>query len=156
VPCSDTGLGLGFHAAIPFLDNGPVPTINNNMAIGFGLDYVHYSGSYCNYGPFFNNAGFPTFTANSFIFPIVVQWNFFLTPKISVFGEPGLYINHYTWTNVVGCGNLGPNGFCERDLSHTGVDFTMTAGARFLFTDSLSAMIRLGWPYITAGLGIWL
>ena len=40
VPCSDTGFGAGFHAAIPFLDNGPVPTINNNMGIGFGIDYV--------------------------------------------------------------------------------------------------------------------
>jgi hypothetical protein len=30
-----TGYGLGMHAVIPFLDNGPVSTINNNMGIGF-------------------------------------------------------------------------------------------------------------------------
>src|ERR1051326_4278835 len=42
----DTGYGLGMHAVIPFLDNGPIDKINNNMGIGFGLDWVHYSTDY--------------------------------------------------------------------------------------------------------------
>src|SRR5262245_35654415 len=37
---ADEGYGLGLRATIPFLDNGPISRINNNMGIGFGLDWV--------------------------------------------------------------------------------------------------------------------
>ena len=40
-PGNDEGIGLGLRATIPFLDNGPISKINNNMGIGFGLDWAH-------------------------------------------------------------------------------------------------------------------
>ncbi|MEI9948895.1 MAG: hypothetical protein WDO74_07900 [Pseudomonadota bacterium] len=40
-PCANAGFGPGFRATIPFLDNGPIPKINNNMGISFGLDWAH-------------------------------------------------------------------------------------------------------------------
>jgi hypothetical protein len=32
------GFGAGFRASIPLFHNGPIDTINNNMAITFGFD----------------------------------------------------------------------------------------------------------------------
>ena len=33
-------------------------------------------------------------SAEYFDFPVVMQWNFFVAKRWSVFGEPGLYIYH--------------------------------------------------------------
>ncbi|HEY4159343.1 MAG TPA: hypothetical protein VGM29_14645, partial [Polyangiaceae bacterium] len=134
-------------------DNGPVPTINNNMAIGFGIDYAHYSANYCG---FIFPGVVPQTSVNVWDFPVVAQWNFFFTSHISVFGEAGLYIQHWSWTypTNIAC----PNGaFCNSfSASDTTVQPMATGGARFLFTNNVSAMVRLGWPYISAGVGIWL
>jgi hypothetical protein len=35
------GLGVGLRVSIPLFHNGPIDTINNNMAIGFGMDWAH-------------------------------------------------------------------------------------------------------------------
>src|SRR5262245_31213195 len=34
----DEGIGFGLRASIPFVRNGPIPQINNNMGISFGGD----------------------------------------------------------------------------------------------------------------------
>ncbi len=39
----------------------------------------------------------------------VVQWNFFLLPKISVFGEGGLVLQHYRYDRGIACNQ----GFCD-------------------------------------------
>src|SRR5450432_2525203 len=87
-PCVNDGFGPGFRAAIPFLGNGPIPRINNNMAIGFGLDWAH-SGINNTCGNYFRNGAFygASFTADVISIPVVVQWNFFLLPRVNVFGE---------------------------------------------------------------------
>src|SRR5512140_1015887 len=86
-----TGYGLGMHAVIPFLDNGPVSTINNNMGIGFGLNWSHFSDNACGwaYGGFRGTVFGPgacDVSANSVKFPVYVQWNFFFTKIVGVFG----------------------------------------------------------------------
>src|SRR5579863_2509195 len=43
------GFGLGARFSIPIVKNGFIPSINNSVAIGFGLDWVHYSGANCYY-----------------------------------------------------------------------------------------------------------
>src|ERR1700692_4192726 len=43
------GLGLGVRFSIPIVENGFVPSINNSVAIGFGVDWLHYSGDACYY-----------------------------------------------------------------------------------------------------------
>jgi len=151
-----TGYGLGMHAVIPFFDNGPVSTINNNMGIGFGLNWSHWSDNACGwaYRGFRNGffgAGDCNVTANSIKIPIFMQWNFFLTKIISVFGEPGLGIYHdlATWTPPGGC----PVGFsCGNNA--TGVFPYFEVGGRFLFGDTVGLLVRIGYPYLTVGASI--
>lgn len=148
-PCANDGFGPGFRAAIPFLDNGPIPRINNNMAIGFGLDWAHSSiNSNCNRyvfnGAFYGN----NFSADVWSIPVVVQWNFFLLPKISVFGEAGLVLQHRSHG-----GYACVNGNCGTYSDNT-VDASFSAGGRFLITDSVGFLLRLGYPYLSAGVSI--
>src|SRR5262245_23691140 len=78
----DEGFGVGFRASIPLVDNGPVTTINNNMAIGFGLDWAHFDDP-CNVVNL--NLDDDACSANDFWVPVVVQWNFFFSDLISAF-----------------------------------------------------------------------
>lgn len=145
----DTGLGLGMHAVIPFLDNGPISTINNNMGIGFGLDWAHYSSSGCGwYGRGWNWAGCNAY-GNSFMFPVYVQWNFFFTKVISVYGEAGLFIAHDTITFNGPC----PIGF-DCSNSDTNVYPWFTGGGRFLFGDTVGLNVRIGYPMLSVGVSI--
>src|SRR5579859_4018996 len=82
-----TGVGLGGRFTIPVVKNGFVSTINNNVGVGFGLDWLHYNGCYRYY---FVGPNYPYCTnLDSFWIPVVMQWNFFLATHWSVFGEPG-------------------------------------------------------------------
>jgi hypothetical protein len=153
-PCANDGFGPGFRAAIPFLDNGPIPKINNNMAIGFGLDWAHSSlnnrcGNYYNNGNYYGNG----FTADIISIPVVVQWNFFLIPKISVFGEGGLVLQHRRFDSGYfnGCNN---GGFCSTTGSDNEVNPSFSVGGRFLISDSVGFLVRLGYPYFSAGVSI--
>jgi hypothetical protein len=140
----DEGFGLGFRASIPILDNGPIDTINNNMAITFGLDWSradHTCGD-----P--RRVGFGDCRVDSFWLPVALQWNFFLTDIISVFGEPGLALVHHRWNNWERC--WAP-GYCDADGSDTRLRPVLWGGARFLLSDRIGVTVRLGYPSITAG-----
>src|SRR5579864_1483568 len=41
-PIANGGYGIGARFSIPVVDNGFVSSINNSVAIGFGVDLVHY------------------------------------------------------------------------------------------------------------------
>jgi hypothetical protein len=64
-------LGAGVRASIPLIGNGPIPSINNNLALGFG-------------GDFFVGYGAVLFA------PVVAQWNLFLLSHFSMFLEAGV------------------------------------------------------------------
>ena len=154
-PLADEGIGLGARFTIPFLDNGPISKINNNMGIGFGFDWVHFEDP-C-WGPWWRGPRDPWYFANQdceatvLHFPVVLQWNFFLTPVISVFGEPGLSIEHTNYNVEVYCN--GPGGpICEWDGDETDVEFVFWGGARFMFSDTFGALVRVGTPYLSAGI----
>lgn len=68
------GLGPGFRGTVEIVDNGFIRNINNTVGIGFGADYVAFSGK-----------GRP----GTLLVPVVMQWNFWLGRGWSVFGEPG-------------------------------------------------------------------
>ncbi len=151
------GFGLGARATIPIIQDGPIKSINNSMGIGFGLDWMHYSSAcwgYYNfgrYGPAGNPGGYDC-SGNSLLFPVVMQWNFWLTKVISVFGEPGFAIQHTWWdyyTYGPGCG--GPYNLCKATYSHTDPRFVFWGGARFMFGDTVGLTVRVGWPYISIG-----
>src|SRR5258708_10094872 len=130
-----TGFGLGMHAVIPFFQNGPIDTINNNMGIGFGLDWVHYTAN-CNYwAPRGFYYGGCNADGNSYLFPVFVQWNFFFTKIISVYGEAGLFIAHDTFS-YDGCQYLGGYA-CSISGRDTGVAPWFPRGGRVLFGDTV-------------------
>jgi hypothetical protein len=60
----------GFRGAVN-IANGFIPSINNSVAIGFGIDIA---------------------TDGTIFAPIVLQWNFWLSTHWSVFAEPGFAI----------------------------------------------------------------
>ena len=151
-PWDDEGFGPGIRVNIPFLDNGPVRTINNNMAIGVGLDVAFfddcdnwwwrdrytYIGEDC--------------SATDWWFPGVVQWNFFLTPVVSVFGELGLAFEYERESWEGPCPSGG--GICDYDDSDLDLEPLFWGGGRFLLGDTVSIIARLGTPYISVGVGI--
>jgi hypothetical protein len=146
-PDNDEAFGLGARATIPFLDDGPISKINNSMGIGFGLDYAWSDDNHCGWrwGPGNNQFFDDECSWNVLYVPIVVQWNFWLTPIISVFGEGGFGIERTHW-EVDGC--------CED--TDTDVEFMLWGGGRFLFGagSPVGGVVRLGWPYVSLGIGI--
>jgi hypothetical protein len=75
---NDAEVGPGIRASIPFMHNGPIDTINNNIGISFGVQ------------TFFPNDAF------LMSMPVAFQWNFYFTDVISVIGEAGLVTNFAT------------------------------------------------------------
>jgi hypothetical protein len=135
-PGNGSGVGVGFRGSVVIVDNGFVKTINNSVAISFGLDWVHYEvDDWCGYwnppGPG-GNQGICYWDddANLIWLPVAMQWNFWLSENWSVFGEPGLAIrindDHY-----------------DDDLD---LDFVFYGGGRFHFSDAVSLTMRLGFP----------
>jgi hypothetical protein len=110
------GPGVGVRFVFPIISNGFVPSINNSVGIGFGFDVD------------------PLRTANHFILPVVLQWNFWLSTHWSVFGEPGVAI---VFDN--GDGKFGP---------------VVYAGGRYHVTRSLALTLRLGVPNLDAAVGV--
>jgi hypothetical protein len=143
------GFGLGARFSIPVVDNGFVPSINNSVAISFGVDWVHYSGSACYfYGP--PPRPGPCYVlgdANYLLFPVAMQWNFFVAQRWSVFGEPGLVIYHgfFDYCSGVPAGN--PCG----TPTQTGVDFAFYAGGRYHFGEHAALTMRIGYPTFSIG-----
>jgi hypothetical protein len=90
-------------------------------------------------------------SASSIWFPIVLQWNFYLTDIITVFGEPGLAISH-TRFSVDDCPGAPDEYICGEDWSDTDVHpFVLYAGAKFMFGRNVGLTVRLGFPSISVG-----
>lgn len=147
---ADSGAGPGVRFNIPFLHNGPIKTINNNMAITFGLDITFGGGGYSCYPYDRRVAGYDC-SVTEFWLPVALQWNFFLTKVISVFGEPGFAIAHRRWSYPWYCeGNGRP--LCNEHFNDTTIEPVFWAGGRFMFSDKVGATIRLGFPMVSAGI----
>ena len=148
-----TGFGLGGRISINLTHQGFVPTINNSVAIGVGLDWVHYSATGCVHDPRFpaNCYGLGYYANADFLqFPVVMQWNFYVARRWSVFGEPGFYIYHgiYSAPNYPCNGpGLPPcdyyRGFYGAD---TGIGPAFWVGGRFHFSESAALTMRVGFP----------
>jgi hypothetical protein len=133
------GWGLGLRASIPLVDNGFVSTINNSVAISFGLDIVHYDGCWYN-----GNC-----SANYFDFPVVMQWNFYVAQRWSVFGEPGIVLYHgfiANCPNGVDCPNGHPNG------DDVGIEPAIYLGGRYYLSNNVTLTARIGFPSCSFGI----
>jgi hypothetical protein len=144
----DQGLGFGLRVAIPFVHNGPVPSINNNIGATLGFDMAFFGGDeVCRR----RGVGFfaDDCSAWNLWLPATAQWNFFLTPIVSVYGELGLALQYQHWTFDGVC----PDGArCTAGESNTDVEPTGFVGGRFLiFGRRAGLTVRLGWPYMAVG-----
>jgi hypothetical protein len=132
-----TGFGAGVRFSIPLMSPGFIKTINDSIAISFGPDLVHFD-SYrynCGGGYCYNGTDFWRL-----YFPVAMQWNFWLTDKWSVFGEPGLVFRHDFVSDY-----CPPGVACTANGVHT-IDFAFWAGARFHFSDRVALTMRVGFP----------
>ncbi|MDP9149426.1 MAG: hypothetical protein M3O36_05740 [Myxococcota bacterium] len=109
---ADHSAAAGFRGTFNILDHGFVQSINDSVGLGVGVDF----------------AG-----GRHLIVPVVLQWNFWLSPHWSVFGEPGV-----AWESG------GPNDVLP----------IVMGGGRFNFNDSLALTLRAGYPGLSVGLSI--
>lgn len=135
---SNTGIGIGGRFSIPIVENGFVQTINNSVAISFGIDWIHYDGC------FFNG----NCAVDYLHFPIVMQWNFFVARRWSVFGEPGLDIYHGFFSD---CPFTTANAFACNTPTQTGVEPAFFLGGRYHFSDGAALTMRIGFPTFSIG-----
>jgi len=133
-----TGYGAGARFTFPIVKNGFVPSINNTAAIGVGIDFLHFPCGFDGYNC----------SLNSLSFPVVLQWNFYVTKQWSVFGEPGLFLYHqfFDYSNV-GCTGLG----CP-SVTTTSLLPAFWVGARYHINDRLSVTMRVGYPTLAVGM----
>jgi hypothetical protein len=137
------GFGAGLRFSIPIVQNGFVPTINNSVAITFGLDWIHYG--YCYWAPAGCNANYVDLS-------VALQWNFYVAQHWSVFGEPGLYVYH----GLFGQFSCAPtvnnaDSACQNAPAEWGVLPAFYAGARYHFSDRVSLTMRVGFPASSIG-----
>ena len=147
-----SGVGLGMRATIPFLRNGPISTINNDMGIGFGLDWASYGS--CNrgyFGPLPGNYNNYDCSAYAIYVPVVLQWNFYLTDIITVYGEPGIGFRYshfsYSYYNNANIPYTVSQGTADPIPIFGG-------GAKFMFGKTVGLNVRAGYPYFSVGVSI--
>jgi hypothetical protein len=133
-----TGVGPGFRGTFVIVDDGFIPKLNDSVGIGFGLDWLALGDDHCHGNR--NRDGY-CHDPNAVVLPLVLQWNFWLHRKWSVFGEPGF-------------------AMVFSDHEHNGDDddldfdpFVFYAGGRFHFTDNVALTMRFGFP-LTASVGV--
>jgi hypothetical protein len=143
-PGQDFGFGAGFRGTLTLVRNGFIKSINNSIGIGFGFDWLYYNrGSYICTEPSANTPNGQLClahkydTANYFDFPVVMQWNFWLTRHWSVFGEPG---GEFRLVSP------GKDRF----------DPLVFVGGRYQLSDTVSLTLRVGYPSFSAGASFFL
>lgn len=72
----DGGVGPGFRGTVPVADRAFIPSINNSIGVGTGVEWLFYGHG-----------------NGDLMVPVVLQWNFWIHRDISVFGEPGLALH---------------------------------------------------------------
>jgi hypothetical protein len=147
-PGVGSGVGAGVRASFVILPDGFLRNVNDSVAIGAGLDFGHYYSDWwydgardqcVHFAPGPNGTQVCTETTsyrgtyNYVYVPVVMQWNFWLTQRWSVFGEPGL--NLYF-------------------ASHRSLDISpaLYVGGRFHIANGIAITGRLGYPASSIGL----
>jgi hypothetical protein len=142
-PGVDQGAGAGVRGSFVVSRDGFIPNVNDSIAIGIGVDALHYRGLTGGFGVCVRRAPGPGGTSictevdtpggpRNYVFvPVVMQWNFWLTPQWSLFGEPGLDL---FFTNRGG-----------------GAAPTLSVGGRLQLSEIVCLIFRIGWPTTTLG-----
>lgn len=142
------GLGPGLRLSFPLTDDGFLSKVNDSVALGVGADWVFYEADEgvrvdcARFVPAPNDTRVCVELSddgadqNYLFVPVVMQWNFWLHRRFSVFGEPGLELHLR-------------RGVADTDLG-AGPVFQM--GGRWHFADALALSLRLGYPISSLGL----
>ena len=143
-----SGGGIGVRASWVLSPDGFIDGVNDSIALGVGLDYVHYSAAYALNGYRDQCLRFEPGPAgtrvctdvtsqggtyNYFFVPVVMQWNFWFTERWSAFGEPGINLYYLSNHGVA----AGP---------------ALYLGGRFRVSDRITLTARFGYP--TFGFGV--
>ena len=140
---SGEGLGLGARGTFEILSQGFLSRVNDSVGVGVGLDWIHYddsdadSSSECLRTEQAPN-GIPVCVevpgdTDYLWIPVVMQWNFWLHKKWSVFGEPGLALRLDDMDEF----NVSP--------------FVLFVGGRYHVSDQFTLTLRLGYPAFSFG-----
>jgi hypothetical protein len=129
-----SGVGAGLRVGLPVVRD-LLPSVPDNLALTFGGDFLHYEGCY-----FRDRCG-----ANYLMFPATAQWNLFPTPRISIFGEGGVFIYKGFISN-----DCGPGPGCSQP-SGFGIRPTLALGGRIFIAEHVALTARIGYPTITLG-----
>lgn len=139
------GIGLGGRATFELIGHGFIPSINNSVGLGVGLDYIHYYGD--GSGPRgtctqFTDAPAGTHVctqvdggkngddSNYLYIPVVLQWNFWLARHWSAFGEIGAALRLQDGNDI----EFSP--------------LISWAGGRYHINDHTTLTLRLGLPFV--------
>jgi hypothetical protein len=114
------------------------------MAIKFGLDLTFHSCDNHYYGYRWNGYNYDC-SATSILLPVALQWNFYITDLITVYGEPGIYLRHYWWSADFPTGGC-PGGACTFHDSDTFAWMYFRAGAKFMFGKNAGLNVAIGYP----------
>lgn len=150
------GFGAGVRFSIPVMKNGFIPKINNNVAISFGADWLHYSGGCGYYFAGYAGAGCG---ADYLFFPVALQWNFYVAKQWSVFAEPGLAIYHAIYDDYCGVYAVNSTSYaiCKNNQpTHTFVTPVFQVGGRWHASDKIALTLRIGYPTVDFGVSFYL
>jgi hypothetical protein len=135
------GLGIGARGTFEIVSRGFISSINDSVGIGVGLDWIHYSDegddNECRRTEQAPN-GIPVCVevasdTDYLWIPVVMQWNFWLHRRWSVFGEPGIALRLDDMDDF----NVSP--------------FVFFAGGRYHVSDRVTLTMRLGYPTFSFG-----
>lgn len=145
-----SGLGGGLRAAVTVLGNGLIPRLDDSIAVAVGVDYARYYGKWALDGyqdtclryeaapagtPVCTKVTFKGGTYDYVYVPVVIQWNFWLGRRSSLFVEPGVNLYH-----------LDDRGW--------GAVAAGYVGGRFRLADRVNLTVRLGYPAAALGLSV--
>jgi hypothetical protein len=149
---ADVGLGGGVNFGINLAPRGFLPTVYDSVALAVGIDTVQYFGGHptpaeCAEWQGSGSEAICVRTRSSngpaliFYTPVMFQWNFYLTPKWSVFGEPGFTMFFRT---------------ARHESLSVGAFPAFFVGGRYHFSNQATLTMRIGYPYTTIGVSFFL
>jgi hypothetical protein len=115
-------VGAGFRVDLPILKQGFSPSLNDNVALSLGADILNWPS--------------PDYQVTGMIIPVMLQWNFFLTRRWSLFGEGGVAFQDWFTHRA--------NGDDKTFFVWPGLG----AGARYYFKEGNypALVLRVGYP----------
>ena len=133
------GIGVGVRYAIPVVENGFIPKINNSFEIEFGGDIGFFPGyAYCVNGiSCYGGSGYDIGVVGE------ARWTFHFTPRFSAYGKVGLGLGYFGYS-YAGSGGL----YTFHPIIVAG------PGIIFYVSDKISLRAELGYPTIKGGIGI--